>query len=278
MVRHLAVVVYTAVAASAGIGRHDARQPAGLPPGFPHRRSGAGRVWQQEHLFSIALRGGAAEHGNHGLFDSDLSLDHSGASNQDLSRLQSVSESISPHGSAWPPADKDGADRFRRQVVKLMVQAMESFGFPESARKLELESGVALHDGPALEALELHKSLLDGDWQSVDEILGTATWVDNQMRFMAYRQLYLELVHADRRQEAAQCLDANLQPAARALAGAQRKEVQNLQSLLSSPDTRMPATGSLSHERKKLAVRNSSAKATTRCLCLHLPLHYSGLH
>jgi hypothetical protein len=278
MVRHLAVVVYTAVAASAGIGRHDARRPAGLPPGFPHRRSGAGRVWQQEHLFSIALRGGAAEHGNHGLFDSDLSLDHSGASNQDLSRLQSVSESISPHGSAWPPADKDGADRFRRQVVKLMVQAMESFGFPESARKLELESGVALHDGPALEALELHKSLLDGDWQSVDEILGTATWVDNQMRFMAYRQLYLELVHADRRQEAAQCLDANLQPAARALAGAQRKEVQNLQSLLSSPDTRMPATGSLSHERKKLAVRKSSAKATTRCLCLHLPLHYSGLH
>jgi len=162
--------------------------------------------------------------------------------------------------------------------VKLMVQAMESFGFPESARKLELESGVALHDGLALEALELHKSLLDGDWQSVDEILGTASWVDNQMRFMAYRQLYLELLHADRRQEAAQCFDANLQPAARALAGAQRKEVQNLKSLLSSPGTRMPATGSLSHERKKLAVRQSSVKATTRCLCLHLHLHYSGLH
>ena len=155
--------------------------------------------------------------------------------------------------------------------MKLMVQTMESFGFPESARKLELESGVVLHDGPALEALELHKSLLDGDWQIVDEILGTASWVDNQMRFMAYRQLYLELVHANRRQEAAQCLDANLQPAARALAGAQRKEVQNLKSLLSSPDTRMPATGSLSHEREKLAVRNSSAKATTRCLCFHLP-------
>jgi len=170
---------------------------------------------------------------------------------------------------AWPSADNDGADRFRRQVVKLMVQAMESFGFPESARKLELESGVALHDGPALEALELQKSLLDGDWQTVDEILSTASWVDNRMRHMAYRQLYLELLHADKHQEAAECLDENLEPAARSCGRPEaRREISKLKSLLSFPSAGRPTTDSLVSTRKMLAVRSSAAESSSQRLTL----------
>ncbi len=271
----LTLVVCTAVAAGEGISHPDAGGHAGLLPGAPSRRFGAAlSLGQARHPAALsrgalALRGGAA--GYDRLCDSDLSLDHSGASSQDLSRANSASEGVAPRviNGAWPSSDKDGADRFRRQVVKLMVQAMESFGFPESARKLELESGVALYDGPALEALELQKSLLDGDWQTVDEILSTASWVDNRMRYMAYRQLYLELLHADRHQEAADCLDANLEPAARACGRPEaRREVPRLKSLLSIPSAGIPATDSLASTRKTLAVRNSAAESSRQQLSL----------
>ena len=273
----LTLVVCTAVAAGEGSSHPDAGRPARLPPGATSRFGAALSLGQARHPSTpapigrgaLALRGGAARYDR--LCDSDLSLDHSGASSQDLSRAHSASEGVGPRviNGAWPSADNDGADRFRRQVVKLMVQAMESFGFPESARKLELESGVALHDGPALEALELQKSLLDGDWQTVDEILSTASWVDNRMRHMAYRQLYLELLHADKHQEAAECLDENLEPAARSCGRPEaRREISKLKSLLSFPSAGRPTTDSLASTRKMLAVRSSAAESSSQRLTL----------
>ena len=143
----------------------------------------------------LALRGG--EEGSAARADSDLSLDHSAAS-QDQTLKLAASD------SEWMSASVDGVDDFRAQVVRLMVQAMDSFGFPDSARSLERESGIRLHDGPALEAMGLQQGLLDGDWSAVDAILSGARWADDTMRYTVYRHLCLELARSGRLEDAAQ--------------------------------------------------------------------------
>lgn len=113
-----------------------------------------------------------------------------------------------------------------------MVQAMESFGFSKAARSLELESDVELYPPSALEALDLHKSIINGEWQRVDALLRSASWVDDRMCYAAYKQMYLEMIQGGKLEAALQCLERNLQPAAGALARGQRDEVQKLKMLL----------------------------------------------
>jgi len=198
---------------------------------------------------TLSLRGGAQDR-----LDSDLSLDHSTTASQEPPSKYAGSESMSQQGgSEWPPAEADDTDDLRAQVVRLMTQAMHSFGFPESARSLELESGIALHDGPAREALALQQALIDGDWETADEILSTANWVHDHMRYPAYRCRYLELVQAGKLREAEQCLSANVQPAAQTRG--QLAEAQKLKTLLSAKTTSdaVKLFGSISHSR--VAVR-----------------------
>jgi len=196
----------------------------------------------------LTLRGG----------DSDLSLDNTVS--QDTLLKCAASESFSQHGgSEWPTADAD-ADIFRGQIVRLMVQAMESYGFPQSARSLELESGVALHPPPAREALDLQTCLLHGNWQRVESLLHSASWATDRMRYLAYKQMYLEMIQAGNLKAATRCFKNNLQPAARSLSWAHKGEVQKLKLLLFKvPDfAAWSGSGEIARERTTVKAMLSS--------------------
>lgn len=211
------------------------------------KSSGAGGriLWRP----TLELRGGAEGH------DSDLSLDHSGTTlSQDLSLFEAP-RGDSLHGGT--SEGEDDAQVLRAQIVKLMVQAMDEYGFPESARSLERESGIALHDSAAVEALNLQASIRSGDWASVNDTLECVRWVDDRARFTIYRQMYLGLLHADQAGEAARFLEAKLRPCSRTLPGAYQKEMGRLRIHLVSPRQEIPAMASAS-SRAQLAVRNHS--------------------
>ena len=200
----------------------------------------------------LTLRGG----------DSDLSLDNTVS--QDTLLKHAASESFSQHGgSEWPTADADATDIFRGQIVRLMVQAMESYGFPQSARSLELESGVALHPPPAREALDLQTCLLHGNWQRVESLLHSASWATDRMKYLAYKQMYLEMIQAGNLKAATRCFKNNLQPAARSLSWAHKGEVQKLKLLLSKvPDfAAWSGSGEIARERTTVKTMLSSIHA-----------------
>jgi hypothetical protein len=234
--------------------------PSGCAGISPPERALAGRSrvaagiashWQRTPFRpTLTLRGGAGVHRQ----DSDLSLDHSGTASLDLSLLETRSAGSALGDSV---SEGDGTREFRAQVVRLMVQAMDEYGFPESARSLERESGVLLHDDTALEALGLQASIRDGDWARVEGILDAASWADNRMRFDSYRQLYLELVQAGDLEQAAQCLESKVTPCALTLPAAYRKEVGILRTHLYSAPAKVHATrpaDSISSRRGVLAV------------------------
>jgi hypothetical protein len=204
----------------------------------------------------LTLRGG----------DSDLSLDNTVS--QDTLLKYAASESFSQHGgSEWPTADADATDIFRGQIVRLMVQAMDSYGFPQSARSLELESGVALHPPPAREALDLQTCLLHGNWQRVESLLQSASWATDRMKYLAYKQMYLEMIQAGNLKAATRCFKNNLQPAARSLSWAHKGEVQKLKLLLSKvPDFAVwSGSGEIARERttvKAMLPRSDTRKKT----------------
>jgi hypothetical protein len=228
------------------------------------RREGALSKWSRASgrlRPTLALRGGAE--GN----DSDLSLDHSGTTaSQDMSVLEAT------RGASMQSEGDDDTQMFRAQIVRLMVQAMEDYGFPESARSLERESGVALHDSTALEALTLQASICSGDWARVTSILERTRWVDDRARFTAYRQMCLGLLHAEKVEQAACFLEDKLQPLALTLPRAYSQEVGRLRTHLFSSRQNLPAMAS-SSSRTDLAVRNSEiptlppALPAFRCCC-----------
>uniref|UniRef100_A0A7S0INT6 CTLH domain-containing protein n=1 Tax=Calcidiscus leptoporus TaxID=127549 RepID=A0A7S0INT6_9EUKA len=103
---------------------------------------------------------------------------------------------------------------FRRSdVVRLMCQCLNDLGYLRAARALEEESGFAvLSDSMA----SLRAGILVGEWSRVEaevEQLQLLSKSDKlAVRFLIYRQKYLELLEAGRAQDALHCLREQLAP------------------------------------------------------------------
>ena len=102
----------------------------------------------------------------------------------------------------------------QKHLAKIMIQALEEMGFLESARCLERESGMSIMDeGSNVDAHCLKYAFLDGNWELADEILNRTAWASGHIRFPLARQKFLELLLKGRRDMAAECLQAELEPA-----------------------------------------------------------------
>jgi hypothetical protein len=98
-------------------------------------------------------------------------------------------------------------------LTKSIIQALEEMGYLESARCLELESGISLvTDSDTEECLRLKYALVDGQWQDVAAILNHSAWAPQHMRYPIFRQKYLELLAAGRSIAAENCLQHDLEP------------------------------------------------------------------
>ena len=99
-------------------------------------------------------------------------------------------------------------------LTKIIIQALEEMGYLESARCLELESGISvMADCDAEDSLNLKYSVVDGKWDSVGAILDRCDWASGYVRYPLLRQKFLELLAAGRWVAAANCLHTELEPA-----------------------------------------------------------------
>ena len=118
-------------------------------------------------------------------------------------------------GSAsQPPGDELIESGFRRgDVVRLMTQCLHSLGYVGAAQALEHDSGIQLMSEPVS---RFRAGILDGAWQRVEELveeLGLPSEASRvNVRFLVYRQKYLELVESQDLAAALQCLRQQLAP------------------------------------------------------------------
>ena len=90
------------------------------------------------------------------------------------------------------------------EVVRIILQALESMGLLESARCLEREAGVSLRDGAAADVARLEEAVAEGRWEEACNVLDESgcAWTSARATFPLYRQMFLELLEAGRRDDA----------------------------------------------------------------------------
>lgn len=122
------------------------------------------------------------------------------------------------NGTVAPVADKTAStttdgDLNRREFLRLLIQAVDSLGYPSAARALETESGTS-----ALSPImrRLRECVLSGSWEEIDSVFAAAAGVfvcDADMqaaRFLVYEQQFLELLEGGNVSDALDCLRNNL--------------------------------------------------------------------
>ena len=103
---------------------------------------------------------------------------------------------------------------FRRSdVVRLLSQCLDELGYSRAASALQDESGFAvLSDSMAA----LRAGILAGEWDRVEGVIENLQLLSTSgklaVRFLIYRQKYLELLEASRAQDALSCLREQLAP------------------------------------------------------------------
>ena len=106
-----------------------------------------------------------------------------------------------------------GLDRFqRRDLVKVILQSLESLGYRETLQCLERESGVTLFQDPVV---MLRDKCLAGAWDEISDLLEDL--VDSPQKRTAAKNLifqtkYVELLLARRTVEAMSCLRLEVTP------------------------------------------------------------------
>jgi WD repeat-containing protein 26 len=112
-----------------------------------------------------------------------------------------------------PRPELTSAGLNKNELVRLLVQTMDSLGYERAARLLEQESGtVAL--SPHMR--KLRECVLSGRWDEVEAVFdGISCMFRSEAdagaaRFVVYEQQFLELLDGGKTSEALQCLRTNL--------------------------------------------------------------------
>lgn len=100
----------------------------------------------------------------------------------------------------------------RSELVRIIVQAVDTLGYPKSARTLEHEAGF---EAMAPEMRTLRDCILNGRWDDLEAALDSLTVFKSDddaraARFVLYEQKFLELLEAGRTAEALNCLRNHL--------------------------------------------------------------------
>lgn len=124
------------------------------------------------------------------------------------------SSSTNGHGGLAQPEDAPltALGLNRAELVRIIVQAMDSLGYPKSARLLEQEAGV---EAMSREMRTLRDCILNGRWDDLEAVLDSLSVFKSEAdaraaRFVLYEQKFLELLEARRTAEALHCLRNHL--------------------------------------------------------------------
>uniref|UniRef100_A0A7S4GNX4 CTLH domain-containing protein n=1 Tax=Eutreptiella gymnastica TaxID=73025 RepID=A0A7S4GNX4_9EUGL len=105
-------------------------------------------------------------------------------------------------------------ERHRSEIVRVMLQTLQTLGYKESLQKLEDESGVLLQ---SQHINQFRACILGGEWDKVIELLPKLQIGENAVRhvkFLIYQQKFLELLEAGERKQAVECVRTQLTPVA----------------------------------------------------------------
>ncbi|CAN8066744.1 unnamed protein product [Agarophyton chilense] len=125
----------------------------------------------------------------------------------DVDLLEDATSSDTP---MEPNATERGLDR--RELVRIIVQAIDALGYTSSARALEKETGV---EAMSQQMRTLRHCVLEGKWDQLERVLAQVTVFksDNDARaarFVLYEQKFLELLEAGHTADALECLRNDL--------------------------------------------------------------------
>ena len=109
-----------------------------------------------------------------------------------------------------PTLTESGLDR--RELVRIIVQAIDALGYERSARALEAETGV---EAMSTQMRTLRDCVLKGRWDQLETVLSQVTVFKSEddaraARFVLYEQKFLELLEAGHTAEALECLRSDL--------------------------------------------------------------------
>lgn len=109
-----------------------------------------------------------------------------------------------------PNVTDKGLDR--RELVRIIVQAIDSLGYGKSARSLEEEAQV---EAMSLQMRKLRDCVLLGRWDQLEDVLNDVSVFKSDSdaraaRFVLYEQKFLELLEAGHTADALECLRNDL--------------------------------------------------------------------
>jgi len=119
----------------------------------------------------------------------------------------------------------------KKELVRLLIQSLNSLGYKKSADFLEKDSGISLQSD---QVNQFSQSVIDGDWDRVESLLPylklKSIDEENNVKFLIYSQKYFEYLEKKKIKEALQCLRSEITPLSR-----DPKKLQTLTSLIMSP-------------------------------------------
>ncbi|EGC37333.1 hypothetical protein DICPUDRAFT_46602 [Dictyostelium purpureum] len=132
----------------------------------------------------------------------------------------------------------------RTELVRLLIQSLDSLGYDKSSKILEQESGISLQ---SKEINQFSESVIEGDWKKVEELLPFLKLNDrdtNNVKFLIFSQKFLEYLEHNKISKALQCLREEITPLNK-----DSKKLQHLTSLIMTVNT---------SETKKIIKQKSS--------------------
>lgn len=129
--------------------------------------------------------------------------------NHDMStHANGISETAEDDVEMSGTSDKTPMGFNKGELVRLLVQAADSLGYPGAARKLEEESGMlAMSKGMRM----LRECLLNGSWDDMESVLQDESAFRSKesaamVRFRLYEQKFLELLEDGQVEQALDCM------------------------------------------------------------------------
>jgi len=153
----------------------------------------------------------------------------------------------------WDDRQRTQFNIKKSDLVRVMIQALQSLDLSETASMLERESGIQLHD-PSI--AKMRSDILHGEWDSVMnhlEVLGvTSDESFNSVQFLVARQKYLECLEKGQLQSALKTLREELTPVCRDSNQLHKLACLVICSDVQSLKTRAKWDGSTGNSRKEL--------------------------
>nr|P0DPA1.1 RecName: Full=WD repeat-containing protein DDB_G0349043 [Dictyostelium discoideum] len=132
----------------------------------------------------------------------------------------------------------------RSELVRLLIQSLNSLGYDKSAEFLEKDSGISLQ---SKEINQFSECVVSGDWNKVEELLPFLKLNEfdtNNVKFLVYSQKFLEYLENHKIKEALECLRLEITP--------YTKDTSRLQVL-----TSLIMTSNSSETKKQIKQRSS---------------------